>query len=58
MKFIYVMDDESKNALLAMGYKMLKSKENVSVFEADPGEDMRFESLDNINYVLSNVLTF
>lgn len=58
MRFIYVMDEESKNMMLAMGYHLLKSKGNVSVFEADTDGEVRFEALDNINYVLSDVLTF
>lgn len=57
MRFLYVMTEADRDALLSAGYTMLKAKGNVFVFEADP-DDAKFTSLGDIRYVLSNVLTF
>lgn len=57
MRFLYVMTEADRDALLSAGYTMLKAKGNVFVFEADP-DDAKFASLGDIRYVLSNVLTF
>ena len=58
MHFIYVMDEKSKDKLLANGYTLLKhnEKSNVWCFENKLPDQMAFD-LD-INCVFSDMLTF
>jgi len=60
MKFIYVMDANSKDKLLAQGYKLIShDKHNgVWVFENAQTSKTAFELDVGVPHVLSNVLTF
>lgn len=55
--FIYVMDIESKNKLLCLGYELLKenSTSTVWIFKNQPQQ--QFDNLD-VPCVVSDVLTF
>lgn len=56
-KFVYVFDDEARDALLKLYFTMLKgnSKNHIYVFVNDMQDQFQ---LDGIDYVLSNTLTF
>lgn len=58
MRFIYVMDEKSKDTLLKKGYNLLKNdgENNIWVFE-NPHLDVLEFDLD-VPHVLSDVLTF
>ena len=63
MRFIYVMNYQDRDKLLAMGYDMLKSSKDGKVSVFIGGEELAFSDenpLDRagITYVLSDVLTF
>lgn len=55
--FIYVFDENAKNKLLDMQFKMLKAdaKNNVYIFV---NEGQKNFAIDDISYVMSNTLTF
>lgn len=55
--FIYVFNEEARDKLLDMQFKMLKSDKNnhIYIFVNDGKGNF---SIDDISYVLSNTLTF
>lgn len=55
--FIYVFDENAKNKLLDMQFKMLKAddKNNIYIFV---NEGRKNFAIDDISYVMSNTLTF
>ena len=55
--FIYVMDVESKDKLLQLGYTLLKDNGNGSIWVFVNKEGQQFDSLD-VPCVVSDVLTF
>lgn len=55
--FIYVMDVESKDKLINLGYELLKNDEKNTIWVFSNKEDRQFDSLD-IPCVVSDVLTF
>lgn len=57
MDFIYVFTQKDRDAMLALGYRMLKENGDGTVFVFLPKENMTFERED-IPHVCANVLTF
>lgn len=55
--FIYVFSQEDKDKLINLGYQLLKSDESNNMF-VFANENRAVFSLDNIEYVESNILTF
>ena len=55
--FIYVMDAESRDALLELGYVLLKKNKNQDVWVFVNKPDHQFDSI-NVPYVVSDTLTF
>lgn len=53
--FIYVMDTESRNKLIELGYDLLKSNDKVWIFANK--HEMEFSS-DDIPCVISDTLIF
>ena len=58
MPFIYVMDEESRDELKEMGYKLIKSDEANGVWVFDNPDKLNFSTELNVPHVASNVLTF
>lgn len=58
MPFIYVMDAESRDHLLALGYKMIKANEAQHIWVFDNSDKMNFSVELTVPHVASNVLTF
>ena len=58
MRFIYVMNSKDKNKLEALGYNLLKADTNNSVFVFENKMNLNFELDEDIQYVLSDTLTF
>lgn len=56
MKFVYVMDLESKEVLEKRGYRLLKADEKHGVFCFENKDGMEFAM--DIPCVFSNVMTF
>lgn len=55
--FIYVMDVESKDKLLKLGYELLKDDEKNTIWVFSNKDNQQFDSF-NIPCVVSDVLTF
>lgn len=55
--FIYVMDSESKDKMISLGYTLLKEHENKSIWVFAGNGDFKFEATD-IPCVVSDILTF
>lgn len=55
--FIYVMDTRSRDALLKLGYELLKANNEQIVWIFVNKSDLQFDSLD-IPCVVSDTLTF
>ena len=55
--FIYVMDAESRDVLLELGYVLLKKNKNQNVWVFINKPDHQFDSI-NVPYVVSDTLTF
>ena len=55
--FIYVFDEESRDKLLSLQYKLLKSDEQNHIFVFLNEERQDF-SCNNIRFALSETLTF
>lgn len=55
--FIYVMDVESRDYLIAHGYALLKGNGNSTVWVFENKDEHQFDTLD-IPCVVSDVLTF
>lgn len=58
MRFIYVMNSKDKDKLEALGYNLLKADTNNSVFVFENKMNLSFELDEDIQYVLSDTLTF
>lgn len=58
MRFIYVMNSKDKDKLEALGYNLLKADTNNSVFVFENKMNLNFELDEDIQYVLSDTLTF
>lgn len=58
MRFIYVMNSNDRDKLESLGYNLLKSDLNNSVFVFENKINLNFELDENIQYVLSDTLTF
>lgn len=58
MSFIYVMDEESRDQLLSMGYKLIKENEANGVWVFDNPDKLSFSAELNVPHVASNILTF
>lgn len=58
MPFIYVMDEESKDKLLALGYRLIKGNEEKRVWVFDTPEKFTFSSAPDVPHVASNMLVF
>lgn len=56
-KFLYVFDSESKDELLAAGFRLLKCDKKNDIYVFANQRDMAFE-LTDISFVRSNTLTF
>ena len=55
--FIYVMDAESRDTLLELGYVLLKKNKNQDVWVFINKPNHQFDSI-NVPYVVSDTLTF
>lgn len=58
MRFIYVMNSKDKDKLEALGYNLLKEDTNNSIFVFENKMNLNFELDEEIQYVLSDTLTF
>ena len=58
MRFIYVMNSKDKDKLEALGYNLLKADTNNSDFVFENKMNLNFELDEDIQYVLSDTLTF
>lgn len=58
MRFIYVMNSKDKDKLEALGYNLLKADTNNSIFVFENKMNLNFELDEEIQYVLSDTLTF
>ncbi len=56
--FIYVMDEESRDQLSAMGYKLIKCDDENRIWVFDNPDKMNFSTELDIPHVKSNILTF
>lgn len=56
-KFLYVFDKESRDELISVGFKLLKSDKKNDVYIFVNRMDMAFELAD-ISFVRSDTLTF
>lgn len=57
MHFICVFDEDAKERLLALGFNLIKSDDENSIYTFARGDRMDFASED-ISYVLSDTITF
>ena len=55
--FIYVMDIESRDKLVSLGYRLLKGNDTDTVWVFENKMQKQFDNLD-IHCVVSDVLTF
>jgi len=58
LRFIYVMNSKDKDKLEALGYNLLKADINNSIFVFENKMNLNFELDEEIQYVLSDTLTF
>jgi len=58
LRFIYVMNSKDKDKLEALGYNLLKADTNNSIFVFENKMNLNFELDEEIQYVLSDTLTF
>jgi len=58
LRFIYVMSSKDKDKLEALGYNLLKADINNSIFVFENKMNLNFELDEEIQYVLSDTLTF
>ena len=56
--FIYVFSDKDKDALISLGYTLIKSDERAGVFIFANNKDIARFAASDINFVLSSTLTF
>lgn len=56
-RFLYVFDSESRDALIAAGFQLMKSDKKNSLYVFANRMDMAFELAD-ISFVRSDILTF
>lgn len=56
-KFIYTFNEESRDALLAQNYSLIKSDETKKIYVFENKTDMCF-ALNKAEFVFSNTLTF
>lgn len=63
MRFVYVMSEEDKNKMTAMGYALIKEDKRNHIWVFENKDVMSFAYEDEIanvgvNFVLSDMLTF
>lgn len=56
--FIYVMDAGIRDTMLAMGYRLLKAMEEMSVWCFENKEPENYELVLDFPHVISSVMTF
>lgn len=56
--FIYVMDEESRDELLSLGYKLIRSDEAAGIWVFDDPTKLSFSKEMRVPHVVSPVLTF
>lgn len=57
LRFIYVMTQNDKDKLEKMGYNLLKSDAENSIFVFENKHELCFD-LNDVQHILSNILTF
>lgn len=55
--FIYVFDNEAKEKMISLGYKLLKESEDGSEFIFCADDNFNY-NLHDIEYTVSDILTF
>lgn len=58
LRFIYVTNQKDKDKLEMLGYNLLKSDECNSIYIFENKASMKFESIGDMQYVLSDTLSF
>ena len=58
MAFIYVLDPESRDALLAAGYKLVKEDRNNKIWVFENRNECSFSVDFDFPHVMSDILTF
>lgn len=56
--FIYVMDAGIRDTMLAMGYRLLKAMEEMSIWCFENKEPENYELVLDFPHVISSVMTF